>query len=107
MQSNAAILADAIMALSVVGDDGKMSIPTKESLAEACKMELHEVWYDIDDALKILVSEGMVTKRGFSYYLTEEYERYVRMLEQAIAESEQKRADETQSYDLSAMGEVL
>lgn len=100
------MLADAIMALSVVDGDGRMTFPSKESLAEACKVKLWQVWWFIEEAENIIVSEGMAVKRGTRYYLTEQYERYVRRLERTIAEMGQERSDETQSYDQSCM-EVL
>ena len=99
MQSTAAILADSIMALSIVDENGRMEPPSKGSLADACRLELWEVYWWYDDAINILLSEGMVTKEGGAIYLSDEYEKYVRRLEDTMAEMAQERSDETQAYD--------
>ena len=107
MQSTTAILADSIMALSIVDENGRMEPPSKASLANACRLLLWEVWWWYDDAINILVSEGMVRKEGEAMYLSDAYEKYVRRLEDTMAEMARERSDETQSYDFSVMGEVL
>lgn len=103
-QSNAGDLADTILCLSVVDDSGRMAIPSKESLANASRLKLWEVWYDFDDALGILMSEGRVTRKGSAYYLTDKYERYVRHLEESIAEEKAERLDAAQGYDYACGG---
>lgn len=97
-------LALLILSKSTIDENGLMHFGPLMAYSEPMGMTEEEVDDEFDAALGTLMSDGLVTSIGGSYYMVETLKEYKAMLKMAREEAEQERLDQIHSYDLNVWG---
>lgn len=98
-------MASAVQVLWAVEANGRIELPFVEDLGHAAGIEdLDTADAALEDALELLVREGILTEEDGEYYLAEDHEEWEKGEEIADRLSEQERYDQMQSYHANIWG---
>lgn len=98
-------MAQAIQSISVIGDDGLITLGYVESYCDAIGIE--DIDYGerlIDEALELMVEEGTATEDSGEYYMKEERDDWKAREDEERADAEQAELDARMAYGQSIWG---
>jgi len=103
-KSDVIAMAGAIQSISITKDDGEVIFCNVEDYAAAAMVD-EEVADDlIEEALGMLVEEGVYEQEEGTYYQIDEREEWKAREMEEIEDWKQSRIDEMQAYDMCVLG---
>ena len=98
-------MAHAIQSISPIGDDGLITMAYTESYCAA--IGISDIGYGetlVDEALELMVDEGVAVEEDGDYYMKEEHDDWKARKDEERADAEQAELDARMAYGQSIWG---